>query len=177
VRLPAKCAHRRSAKNWLPDFWRDPKSPPCCRTNCDIRPFLPKPGPLCESMKHTVEEYRFVWRSSFDGEAMVQIGRGGKNIIIDWARSDFSHGNGRYWHCIKRPAWEKLETALLAASFWSLDAVDDRHGLDGAQWLIEGRRKDVYRAVRRWSPEGAVYDLGRTFLDIAGLPIADIELY
>jgi hypothetical protein len=35
----------------------------------------------------------------------------------------------------------------------------------------------VYRVIRRWSPGGAVFDLGRTFLDLAGPPIADIKLY
>jgi hypothetical protein len=50
-------------------------------------------------------------------------------------------------------------------------------GLDGADWIIEGHRRDVYRAIRRWSPGGATYDLGRVFLDLAGPPIADIRLY
>jgi hypothetical protein len=40
-----------------------------------------------------------------------------------------------------------------------------------------GAAATFYRAVRRWSPRGAIYDLWRTFLDIAGPPIADIELY
>jgi hypothetical protein len=35
-------------------------------------------------------------------------------------------------------------------------------------------RRDVYRAIRRWSPEGVIHDLGRAFFDIPGPPIADI---
>jgi hypothetical protein len=67
---------------------------------------------------------------------------------------------------------------VLAAGFWSLEAsLEFDFGLDGANWLIEGRRSDVYRAVRRWSPTGAFFDLGRVFLDIAGPPITDIRLY
>jgi hypothetical protein len=27
------------------------------------------------------------------------------------------------------------------------------------------------------TPSGAIHDLGRTFLDLAGRPVADIELY
>jgi hypothetical protein len=35
----------------------------------------------------------------------------------------------------------------------------------------------MYRAIKRWSPGGAIHDLGRTFLDLAGPPVADIDLY
>ena len=50
-------------------------------------------------------------------------------------------------------------------------------GLDGADWLIEGRRKDIYHAVHRWSPCGKIHDLGRLFFAMAGSPLADVELY
>ena len=50
-------------------------------------------------------------------------------------------------------------------------------GLDGAFWTIEGRRKDVYRAARRWSPDGAIYDLGKLFFEFAGSPLRRIEIY
>jgi hypothetical protein len=75
MKIPAKCPHRRSGKNWVPEFRREPDALPCCRTSdSSITPFLPKRGPLCENTKHTLEEYRFTWRSSFNGNAVVQIG-------------------------------------------------------------------------------------------------------
>ena len=60
-----------------------------------------------------------------------------------------------------------------------MSTEDERQGilLDGADWVLEGRRRDVYRVIRRGSPRGRIYDLGRVFLDIAGPPIAGIELY
>ena len=74
--------------------------------------------------------------------------------------------------------WKCPEEAVLAAKFRALDAVlKFDFDFDGATWLIEGRRRDVYRTVRRWSPGGAIYDLRRVFLDIAGPSIADIRLY
>jgi len=181
MKLPAKCLHRRSAKDWRRWYAgideRDQQ--PCCRQT-DSDPFavwFPKRGPVCVGMEHTVEVYRFTWRSSFHGDAVVQIGRGGKNIILDWACSSFSYGNGRFWTCVDEASWRRLEAAVLAANFWCLDRHDDRLGLDGARWIIEGRRRDVYRVVERWSPHDAVYDLGRMFFDLAGPPIADIRLY
>jgi hypothetical protein len=35
-------------------------------------------------------------------------------------------------------AWDRLQDALIAANFWTLDPVDEQRGLDGANWLIEG---------------------------------------
>ena len=65
--------------------------------------------------------------------------------------------------------WGRLQSALIDASFWALEARDDRLGLDGAWWTIEGRRKEIYRCARRWSPDGAIWRLGRMFFDLAGL--------
>ena len=73
--------------------------------------------------------------------------------------------------------WGRLHRTLDAAKFWSLDASGNRSGLDGADWLIEGRRKDIYHAVHRWSPCGEIHDLGRLFFAMAGSPLADVELY
>src|ERR1051325_12102233 len=81
---------------------------------------VPEDGPVCLGMEHTIEVYRFTWRSSFDGDAVVQIGRGGKNIILDWACSSFTYGNGRFWNCIDEASWRRLEDALLDAGFWCL---------------------------------------------------------
>jgi hypothetical protein len=64
-----------------------------------------------------------------------------------------------------------LQDTLIAASFWVLesDGIDGRsdgdeqrtiaaiigsRGLDGSDWLFEGRRKNIYRAASRWSPRG-----------------------
>jgi hypothetical protein len=74
-------------------------------------------------------------------------------------------------------AWEKLQQALNAAQFWALSTAGEEVGLDGAQWLIEGRRGQTYHAIDRWSPRGAVHDLGRLFFDLAGPPLAGVELY
>ena len=73
--------------------------------------------------------------------------------------------------------WKKLQQALEAADFWSLSSARELPvGFDGAQWLIEGRRGDIYHAIHRWSPRGAVRDIGRLFFDLAGPPLATIDL-
>jgi hypothetical protein len=87
-----------------------------------------------------------------------------------------------------------VQKALIAANFWTLDpdgvdwqiernprrkvaAISTSPRLDGSDWLIEGRRKDIYRAVSRWSPRGAVYDLGKLFFELTGPPLAEVRIY
>lgn len=68
--------------------------------------------------------------------------------------------------------WALVEDAVVAADFWRLDqsvTLNDLGGLDGATWHIAGRRGPDFHHVRRWSPHGVVYDLGRLMFDLAGL--------
>jgi hypothetical protein len=55
-------------------------------------------------MEHTVEVYRFTWRSSFHGDAVVQVGRGGKNIILDGAAA-LPHPSGQTTAALARYLW------------------------------------------------------------------------
>jgi hypothetical protein len=65
--------------------------------------------------------------------------------------------------------WSLLEDAIVAANFWMLDERGGRHGLDGSTWRIAGRRRHDYHYISRWSPDDALWDLGRFFFDVAGL--------
>jgi hypothetical protein len=55
--------------------------------------------------------------------------------------------------------WSRVEDAVVAANFCMLDEHGGDHGLDGADWIIAGRRRHDYHRIRRWSPDGALYDL------------------
>jgi hypothetical protein len=137
--------------------------------------------PLCRSMRTESEVYRFTWHSSFDGEAVVRIGQQDGEITLRWV-----------YHWFRAPSpddappivpltladWGRLQEALIAASFWALDPDEGplARGLDGAFWTIEGRRKNIYRAANRWSPRGAIYDLGRLLFELARPPLAKIRI-
>jgi hypothetical protein len=72
--------------------------------------------------------------------------------------------------------WARLQDAVIAASIWALDPEERRLGLDGPDWLIERRRKDISWAVSRWSPRGTIYDLGHLIFELAGPPSAEVSL-
>ena len=185
MRLPVDCPHRLAAPSrplrfatatiaseGAPDLLR------CCRGRGWL---LGDEEPLCRTMASEAEVYRFVWRSSFDGSAVVRIGRQGTAITLQW----------RYdWFRTPRPDdapsdaalspgdWARFRDALIAANFWVLDPADEPlQGLDGAEWFIEGRRRNIYRAISRWSPRGELHALGRLFFDLAGPSLSAVRLY
>jgi hypothetical protein len=148
------------------------------RPNCCRPALLGTEEPLCRSRATEDEAYRFFWSSSFDGRAMVCVGCKGDAVALRW-NWGLVITDQKTCGTMALPAtdWSTLCRALDAAKFWSLDASENRYGLDGANWLIEGRRKDIYHAVRRWSPYGEIHDLGRLFFAMAGSPLADVKLY
>jgi hypothetical protein len=50
------------------------------------------------------------------------------------------------------------------ANFWHLPARDERVGLDGAIWIIEGVKDGKYQVIERWSPEEGTYLEAALFL-------------
>jgi hypothetical protein len=37
--------------------------------------------------------------------------------------------------------------------------------------------KDIFRAISRRSPDGAIYDLGKLFFELVGPPLAEVRIY
>lgn len=174
MRLPDKCPHRVTAKHWVSHY---EDALPCCRNDdFNLSIFLPRQAPMCRDIGNTAEAYRFVWRSSFHGDALVRIARGEKNTAVEWVCRG-RHGDGQFLKLVAEGDWRRLEDALAAAEFWTSASEEEMVSVDGARWLIEGRRREVYQAIRRNSPRGPMLDLGRTFFEIAGQPIADFRLY
>jgi hypothetical protein len=126
--------------------------------------------PLCFSP----EAYRFIWRSSFDGDAVVYIARKGDKASFRWSAG--FKGSSSFAE-LSMSDFEKLKRSMAAAHFWELDAIDQSVGFDGATWQIEGRRGGTYHSVQRWSPSGTIRDLGRLFFSLAGKPLASVKLY
>jgi hypothetical protein len=76
---------------------------------------------------------------------------------------------------VSRSTWVRLEDAVVAANFWMLDAHGGRYGLDNSMGCFASRHRGNYYLIRRWSPDDALWDLGRLFFDLAGLD--EVRLY
>jgi hypothetical protein len=100
---------------------------------------------------------------------------GGRSATVCRVYRASAFGKIRHHRALLRRAdWAQLEDAILAANFWMLDEVDGRRGLDGSTWDFSGRRGHEYHHLNRWSPRGALWDLGRLLFDLAGL--AEVSL-
>lgn len=147
----------------------------CCRVG-EAAYLIGREEPLCGSGEPNDEVYRFIWRSSFNGDAVVHITRKDLVIALRWKRTRaFRNAGSSVTLSLKD--WEELQRPLKAARFWSLDKAEKRVGLDGAEWLIEGRRGDIYHSVHRWCPKEGGHDLGHQFFALAGPPLASIKLH
>ncbi len=174
MKLPAHCPYAAiPPKQTLGDMI---ETMPCCRAHCPFRALGDSEVPLCRSWG--TEVYRLTWDSSFDGDAMLRIARLGDEIRLSRVYRPSQFARTERCEASLTPCdWARLQDALIAANFWALEPHGEAHGLDGAYWTIEGRRKDIFRAVHRWSPHGAIHDLGRLFFALAGPPLAEAGLY
>jgi hypothetical protein len=173
MKLPAECRFgRMSAAEFYQNGseWSD-----CCRA---VLPYglIERDEPLCRS-RPECETYRFFWRSSFNGNAAVHVSCMDGSIKLRWryCRSAVAPQQDSA-RTLSLADWGKLQDAVSSARFWSIDSTAEEFGFDGATWLIEGRRKDTYHAVERWSPRGAIRDLGRLFFLLSGSPLAELRL-
>jgi hypothetical protein len=179
IRLPRPCYFARLADeawSWL--SFRCELDRCCC-----CRPRFQAAKPLCCFRSEEDEAYRFFWDSSFDGHAVVHVGRQHDKMTLRrdtmMVRWDTWSIDSRAPHNLVLPSadWQRLQYALDTADFWSLASHSDEMGFDGADWLIEGRHGDSYHSVSRWSPTGPIHDLGRAFFDLSGPPLATVTLY
>jgi hypothetical protein len=111
-------------------------------------PSLSIPGP---------ETYRFVWTRPLRNPVAVRVARAGAGIAVVAVEADARDPAAvrRHEFAAGDEVWKGLRQHLDAADFWNLpgDPDEGERGLDGADWVIEGRRANIYHAVVRWEPK------------------------
>jgi hypothetical protein len=53
---------------------------------------------------------------------------------------------------LTKSEWQLLQQRLDDAGIWEPTPTDDRTGVDGAQWILEGKQDAKYRLHEVWSP-------------------------
>ena len=98
-------------------------------------PSLSIPGP---------ETYRFVWTRHLHNSYAVRVTRAGADIAVVSVQADARDPSAKRLHefTVGPEIWKKLLGHLEAADFWNLpgDPDEGERGLDGADWVLEGRR-------------------------------------
>lgn len=122
------------------------------------------------------EAYRFLFLPSFHQELAVRVERTGATWRI--VAKEIG-GDGRrepvfvqteIQRELKQDEWVRLRHLVKEAGFFDLPSQDTSRGLDGAEWILEGRVGDRYHVVDRWCPPTGPYkDLCVYLLKCSGL--------
>jgi hypothetical protein len=120
------------------------------------------------------ETYRFVWTKAMHNPVAVRVTHAGAEISVVSVQADARDPTAKRTHefTVGPEVWNKLRAHLDAADFWNLpgDPEENERGLDGADWVIEGRRANIYHAVVRWEPRpGPFRDACEDLIRVAGL--------
>lgn len=134
------------------------------------------------------ESYRFLYLRTFDAPISVRVQRIGDRWLLV-ARVLSGKGGYDPGTVVKRVDRElsteeigALQRRLRGADFWGEPWVTQKElGVDGGQWIFEGRRGAEYRLLDIWSPEHIDYRLFRElclyFLDRAGVRPTEEDIY
>ncbi len=120
------------------------------------------------------EMYRVLWLRSFHEAIAVRIVKDGSHFSVItsvgpvWGHEDSSPPR-RDSMALDPGGWAALQLRTALRDFWHLRAPVNKYGLDGAEWILEGRRNGTYHAVDWWSPrpgEGREGEYRHLLLDI-----------
>jgi hypothetical protein len=117
-----------------------------------------------------VESYRFLWLRSFHPGISIRIWKCSRGYCLAAKQLDSvdRYIDGKFVPTAKLAVnnsrslsvddWDRLQTLLDHAQFWSLPTVDGRDmANDGTAWLLEGSNGSRYHVVDRQSPQTGDY--------------------
>ena len=134
------------------------------------------------------ETYRFLWLRTFDHPVAVRVTCIEKGCVLTAVRTN---GQGGYeagsvverkTRTMSDAEVARFREMLGRGQFWSLQPADDRLGLDGARWILEGRRGQAYHLWDVWSPDAsgpyAQYrELCLELIRLSGLAVRQSRIY
>jgi hypothetical protein len=130
------------------------------------------------------ETYRFVWLRTFHAPIAVRVSKSKNDVQLQAIELNGAGGyspgviSRRVAKKLSDAEWNSITKLLVAIQFWKLPTEVPSNGLDGAQWIFEGRQDGKYHIVDRWTPrDGTYHDLGVLFLQLSGLSIPEKEIY
>jgi hypothetical protein len=150
---------------------------------------LQEPSLLEEAANTQAESYRFLWIRSFHHPIVVRLdlnpdGTGVLTTKVATGAAGYPRSITHLLQNVTRPLPREQIRAYLALlkkdGFWALTSPDEnKSGVDGAQWIVEGVQGGRYHVVDRWSPkEGPVRNLGLALVvGLAQMDIPDDEIY
>jgi hypothetical protein len=134
------------------------------------------------------EAYRFTWVRSFHPTVVVRFWRKGETQYVHVLTRDLNPEevraiandrlSSRPVQTLSARQWTAVRDAVDGSGFWSEAESGTENGIDGATWVLEGRRDAGYHFVERWSPESGAFREGcLTLLQVAGFSVSADDVY
>jgi hypothetical protein len=134
---------RRQDKDWLENNYKEPSL-----------------------LDAKTETYRFIWRSSFDTNKVGKIekidGHYSVTTKIFTSHQDTIGTTSKF--DITEREWNNIVNGLVRNGFWTYPISDNRNGLDGSTWTLEGYKPEKdkctgmnYHRIGRWSPTDTTF--------------------
>jgi hypothetical protein len=127
------------------------------------------------------ETYRFLWLRAFHNAVVIRAERRGETYRLIVKKLSSTQGGSKpaivldRERVMTRNQWKELTVALTHANYWGLPTTEQRHGKDGAYWVLEGMKSGRYHVVDRWSPEGGAFQKACHYLlKLSGLKVNPI---
>ncbi len=141
--------------------------------------------PVIFSDSSQTEIYRFLWLRTFHNPISIRIEKQQNIYLLTWK---LCNGAGGYepgqltiakQKQIDSESWENFKTLLSQIDFWDMDTEEKEiMGLDGSQWILEGKKDSKYHVVDRWTPRGGGYYQCCDFLiGLTDLTLKDNDKY
>ena len=114
--------------------------------------------PVIFNLNDSSEVFRFTWLRTFNNPISVRINNYNQKLVLTLKISD---GSGGFEHgklikdtsfYISKKEWEIFESKITKLNFWKLNQTEAVEGKDGSEWILEGKKSDLYHFVDRWSP-------------------------
>lgn len=128
--------------------------------------------------------YRFLWLRGAHHPIAVRVEGSGSSLALSAVELDGAGGHApgeivkRVQRALSPAEQSKFRTRLSRVGFWEMPKNQDRFGLDGAQWILEGAEDSQYQVLERWSPgSGAYRDLCLLLIEFTGIAIPPLDYY
>ena len=133
-----------------------------------------------------LETYRFSWLRTFHHPITIRFEKQKNSYILYWKECDGAGGYDPGKLIVNKQmevdekTWLEFKDKINEIDFWNLPTEDyDRHGKDGAQWILEGKNPEPYHFTDRWTPKenSAYYQCCDFLIRLTDLNIDEEEKY
>lgn len=143
--------------------------------------------PTLFNSRDTSETFRFTWLRTFHNPMSIRVTKIRDQCVLTVKITAGTAGYGAEKvikdtsFFITRNEWNKIVSKVSKINFWKLESFIGDGGKDGSEWILEGRNKNEYHFVSRWSPNSIRFNEFKEcceyFIQLSNINLTEDEIY